>query len=573
MSAIITRKFEQWCAERTAANLPARPDTFIFAFVPGQDPEGEMDRDEPLPPVSQIVYQAPVAQHGLINTDAVAYSVVMDTSVGDFDYNWIGLQDAASGTLCMVVHTRTQKKIATSGQNQGNTLTRTLVMEFNGAAGASQITVSASTWQIDFSARIFGQDEQLRLANREVYGQGAFFGDAFLVVRNGDTYTATSGRGYVGGIRAELAATTPIIVSKWTTTIWADVSWQGATTSRWSAHIAMTAADNLDDYTDAQGFRHYVTAIAAIAADGTVTDLRKKGSQGDRDFLRKDKNLADVTDQAAARQNIDVFSKGESDNRFVNQSGDSITWLTVEDGLTVNGKGFIVKNGLGDIEGNNERQTSGLRIVGAANLFADLYHRERIGQHHFMGIHVANGGADGWYEFRNDGQFIANGRVSAGGGTLHTDGNVQGSIWGGYLSEYINSTVTVPGCPLPWPGQGAPAGWLICNGAAFDRNVFPRLAWAYPAGLLPDLRGVFIRGWDAGRGLDPNRGLGDLQAGQAPASAIGRGDWGDYAGRSTGITAMIGTDSDGYPTVKQETEQQRETRPVNVSFNYIVRAA
>ncbi|HGM5489906.1 TPA: phage tail protein [Serratia fonticola] len=338
MSAIITRKFEQWCAERTANNLPARPDTFIFAYVPGQDPDAEAGRDETLPPTGQIMHQAPVAQYGMINTNAVAYSVVLDTKVGDFDYNWIGLLDADSGTLCMIVHTRTQKKIATSGQFQGNTLSRTLVMEFNGAAGASQITVTAATWQIDFSARIFGQDDQLRLANLEVYGQGSFFADGFLVVKNGATYTATAGRGYVGGIRAELATNTPITVTTKPTLIWADVSWQGATTSAWSAHVTLTAADDLVDYIDPQRFPHYVTAIARVEADGSVTDLRPKGTQGEQEasrlFLRKDQNLADIEDTTEARQNIGLDKVGN--------------FLAVEQGGGVGMQNNKVRIGWGD---------------------------------------------------------------------------------------------------------------------------------------------------------------------------------------------------------------------------------
>ncbi|HBL6727551.1 TPA: phage tail protein [Serratia liquefaciens] len=577
MSAIITRKYEQWAASQTAQKLPARPDTFVFAYIPGQNSEAEISRDEPLPAAANIVHTAPVMQYGMLNTDAVVFSVVLDTTVGDFDYNWIGLLDQASNTLCMIVHTRTQRKIATSGQAQGNTLTRTLAMEFNGAAGTTQINVTPQTWQIDFSARLAGIDERQRLAGLDIYGPGAFFGDAFLVTRTGATYQAAAGVGYVGGLRGVLPALTPIAVDHTPTLIWADISLQGQVTSRWETTVKLTAADTLQNYIDPQGFPHHVTQLARINEDGSVTDLRPKGSQGEqeahRTFLRKDQNLEDVNDKAKARKNIDVFSKSESDERFVNSDGDHIKTLTVDDFLSISSTEFIIKNGQGEIEPTNERQTNGLKINGAGDLWADIYHRERIGSNHYLGIRVANGGTDGWFEFRNDGNFIANGRVSAGGGLLHTDGNVQGNVWGGYLSEYINSTATMPGCPLPWPGQGAPAGWLICNGAAFDRNAFPRLASAYPSGLLPDLRGVFIRGWDAGRGLDPNRGLGDLQPGQAPASAIGRGDWGDHAGRSTGITAMIGTDSDGYPTVKQETEQQRETRPVNVSFNYIVRAA
>ncbi|CAI2470066.1 Tail fiber protein [Serratia ficaria] len=400
MSAIITRKFEQWCAERTAANLPARADTFIFAFVPGLDPDGEMDRDEALPPAGQIVHRAPVAQHGLINTDAVAYSVVLDTTVGDFDYNWVGLLDAASGTLCMIVHTRTQKKIATSGQSQGNTLTRTLVMEFDGAAAASQITVTAATWQIDFSARIFGQDDQLRLANREVYGDGAFFDDGFLVVRNGDTYTATAGRGYVGGIRATLATDTAVSIPAKPTTVWADVSWQGATTSRWSSRVALTAADNLADYTDAQGFPHYVTQLARINADGSVTDLRRVGA---------------------------------IDDRYVKKSGD-----------TMAGK-LHIKNSL------------------------------------FVDDEVSIGGALG----ANTLSIAKSARI----GMLTVSDEV-----------YIADAPLMPvGVLIPWPLSYTPAGYAFVIGQSFDKTIYPRLAQAYPSGVLPDMRGNTIKGKPDGR--------------------------------------------------------------------------
>ncbi|WP_176391383.1 phage tail protein, partial [Escherichia coli] len=50
-----------------------------------------------------------------------------------------------------------------------------------------------------------------------------------------------------------------------------------------------------------------------------------------------------------------------------------------------------------------------------------------------------------------------------------------------------------------------PQGWLKYNGAPFDKNIYPKLGAVYPAGVLPDLRGEFIRGWDDGRGVDAGR--------------------------------------------------------------------
>ncbi|MDX6042988.1 phage tail-collar fiber domain-containing protein [Scandinavium lactucae] len=68
------------------------------------------------------------------------------------------------------------------------------------------------------------------------------------------------------------------------------------------------------------------------------------------------------------------------------------------------------------------------------------------------------------------------------------------------------------GVPIPWPQAIAPEGWLKCNGAAFDKSKYPKLAVAYPSGNLPDLRGEFIRGWDDGRGVDAGRALLSYQS-------------------------------------------------------------
>lgn len=99
MATVITRAFEHWQAQQVLNNLPARPDTIIFAHVPGQDSNAEINPDEAIPADGQIVHRDVVAQYGMINDSAVAYSVVLDTRVGDFTFNWIGLVDAASGTL------------------------------------------------------------------------------------------------------------------------------------------------------------------------------------------------------------------------------------------------------------------------------------------------------------------------------------------------------------------------------------------------------------------------------------------------------------------------------------------
>ncbi|PIJ48074.1 hypothetical protein BV501_18360 [Erwinia sp. OAMSP11] len=59
--------------------------------------------------------------------------------------------------------------------------------------------------------------------------------------------------------------------------------------------------------------------------------------------------------------------------------------------------------------------------------------------------------------------------------------------------HHQNSGVPV-GSPIPWPSDTVPVGYALMQGQAFDTSQYPKLAVAYPAGTLPDMRGQTVKG-------------------------------------------------------------------------------
>ncbi len=149
------------------------------------------------------------------------------------------------------------------------------------------------------------------------------------------------------------------------------------------------------------------------------------------------------------------------------------------------------------------------------------------------------------------------------------------------------------GVPVPWPSATPPTGWLKCNGAAFSSEMYPKLAKAYPTNKLPDLRGEFIRGWDDGRGIDAGRALLSFQTGMlekhrhivvANDGYDTKDEWELATIFKKTYTQGRGLDatSTGGSLIPSPTLHSRgsigntggsETRPRNIAFNYIVRAA
>ncbi|HHW4136632.1 TPA: phage tail protein [Yersinia enterocolitica] len=514
MATVITRAFEHWQAGQVLNNLPARPDTIIFAHVSGLDHTADINPDEGIPADGQIVHRDVVAQYGLINDSAVAYSVVLDTRVGDFTFNWIGLVDAASNTLCMIVHTPAQQKIATANGVQGNNITRTFLMEFAGAAEASQITVSAQTWQIDFSARLRGIDEVSRLANLDYYGHAAFFSDGFSVSKDGDKYRVKAGLAYVGGIRA-LLADDVLLEAAAGNMVYADVSYQGSVLSEFAPiiHLGVKhSAGDFGDYTDANGFTHYIASLALITASG-----------------EEDKREANPFDKAIADINAALKEHEKSRNH---------------PDATLNAKGFTQLGN--DIDSDSEKIAATLKAVKkAVNAGVTV-----------MSDHVRD-------ENPHD-QYLQITEFLAQLANIPSREEVRALI----------DAVFPIGVPMPYPLANIPATvqgivFFKMNGGSFNVTTYPKLAAKYPTGVLPDLRGEFIRGFDDGRGVRADQNLLGWQGHGIQSHNHGITNF-EVRGVTGGPTSAWFTSGNGVATSNSGGD---ETRPRNIAFNYIVRAA
>lgn len=149
------------------------------------------------------------------------------------------------------------------------------------------------------------------------------------------------------------------------------------------------------------------------------------------------------------------------------------------------------------------------------------------------------------------------------------------------MSKIIGLWRGMTGTVLPYALSTAPEGWMICNGAALTPGTADTLRQRLiddgnPYGtadadpLLPDLRGEFVRGLDASRGVDPGRALGSTQTDDVKAHQHGISS---VYNSSTGGTPSL-TWGDGTGTTVELNSGSvggAETRPRNVAMNYIIK--
>jgi hypothetical protein len=162
-------------------------------------------------------------------------------------------------------------------------------------------------------------------------------------------------------------------------------------------------------------------------------------------------------------------------------------------------------------------------------------------------------------------------------------------------TEMITSTVTatlVPAVPVGTivafgarVANQLPPGWLYCNGGEYSKNEYPQLWTAITdlygssrsadKGVLPDLRGYFIRGYDDKRGVDPDRQMGTTQG-----DSFGKHTHGQKvtanAGKGSAIRMDFREDIMGLGEYDQGVQTfatgESETRPKNLACYYVIYA-
>ncbi|NMR23227.1 hypothetical protein HID67_07715 [Pasteurella multocida] len=273
MATLVTQDFEREIAEKTVNGGVIQYDEFIFAMIPNLTADN-LAQHLTIPSESLIKHRQAVSKAGVINENAVVYSVTLGTEIGDFDFNWIGLINKRTNKLAAAVQADTIKKTRNKNNVQGNSLTRNVLLEFTGAKQLTGINVSADTWQIDFTVRLHGIDEKIRLTNRDLYGRAVFFDDAFLVKRGaGNNYTIDVGHAYVEGVRAEIKQAQTIQATSLPCSIYLDVVHHCTVTGAYETEIKFLKQSK-SDYLDTANRQHYVQIIADIDSTGEVTDRR-----------------------------------------------------------------------------------------------------------------------------------------------------------------------------------------------------------------------------------------------------------------------------------------------------------
>lgn len=145
-----TNALKSYIAQSVARNETVTFDKIIFAHISGLN-DATLANINNMPTVDQIKHTANIQQTGYIADDQVVYSVTLGSEIGDFTFNFVGLVNSAKNVLGVAIYTGDIVKTRTKAEEQGNALTRNIILQVNNAKTLTNIHTQAKAWQFDFT--------------------------------------------------------------------------------------------------------------------------------------------------------------------------------------------------------------------------------------------------------------------------------------------------------------------------------------------------------------------------------------------------------------------------------------
>ncbi|MCU8130020.1 phage tail protein [Vibrio vulnificus] len=284
--SILTAAGKALLAQLNAEEKALVIDKMIFANVPNRP---EYPQPDDVVPTDHVVHQEGVEQRGRLTADSVIYSTTLTSGVGPFEFNWTGAYCSEHGVLVTIDHHALTPKTADEPGVAGNTLVRSVVLEYKDIAEITNITVDASSWQYNATPRMKKMDEDVAQAIIDQNGKDWFIDDGFLVTPSGSAYNIKAGGGYVSGNRVAMEFDRSVQVPNKPSFIYIDAHREGTPTGEQvTLFDFVITAEEKDDYTDANGVKHFVCKIAQVLSDGSVSDLRPEGESADKEWVKQE---------------------------------------------------------------------------------------------------------------------------------------------------------------------------------------------------------------------------------------------------------------------------------------------
>ncbi|MEK8097389.1 phage tail protein [Morganella morganii] len=251
-----------------------------------------------------------------------------------------------------------------------------------------------------------------------------------------------------------------------------------------SGDLTLGLSKKIDKADIAQQLGNDTTKVPSLHL--VATELGKKASIADANSkLAKDQNGADIPDKPKFIENLGLGEAAKSG--VVQGTGSSTKDVMSQKSVT---------------DALNEKQPAGnyyrfseineMPGRGFNGVFSG-----GIGVKYIKGISVSSGGQ------ADTGQIFVDFNAVVTARYLNSNGSIR-----------ENRIVGIPiGATIEWQSTATiPENFLANDGRSFSASDYPELAKIFPGLKLPDDRGLFKRGLDSGKNIDPRRVLGSVQS-------------------------------------------------------------